>query len=140
MNLTMRAPGTCVLAATQEGNASYFPTTVTRSFQITSLVKRTSVLTILPVPDISLGAGSVFTPVTVTGGINSSPLVYTSSTLPYARSPMARRCGLLSAGILHLHGESGRRRNFFPSDPVTASFRVVDTPTIAQTISFFSVP
>ena len=124
--VTLVAPGTCTINASQAGNADYSAAAqVQRFFQVT---KSPQAISFPQPPDVPLDAGTVT--VSATGGGSGNPVQFTSATRSVCTTSGADGATvmLVKAGACRVNADQAGNATFAAAEQVQRSFQVT-TPT-----------
>ena len=133
--VTVVAVGTCVIQATQSGNASYNPATTTQSFAIVDPNMQSQTIDFPELPDRTLGDAPFGVAATASSGLP----VRIDSRTPNICAISGNAATLLASGICTLVAEQGGN-DTYNSATAIQSFAVLDPSKEDQTISFPAQP
>lgn len=131
--LTLVAVGSCIVDASQAGNASFNAAiTVSRVITISAPAPAAQTISFASPGNQTLGAGPVALVATASSGLPVSLVSNTTNVCTVSGSTL----GLVAAGTCSVTATQGGNASFQAAPSVTVSFNISAAPLSSQTISF----
>ncbi len=134
--VTVMAVGICTIIAQQDGNGTFNPALVVRSFIVFSPFKQVQTITFDPLPDKTLGDPSF----TVSATASSGLLVSFNSDTPNICTASGNTITLVSAGTCTITASQTGDITYNPAPLLSRSFVVNNPAKQNQTITFNALP